>query len=97
MSDDEEEAQAAQQQRLTRQLTALQGSIGDLSNYAADCTEDNLPTTAQIEARHQLLDEIIKQATQTLLKLEGVTGTSQRRAPLMQTYTNIKAELIRLT
>lgn len=56
-----------------------------------------MPSSTELEARHELLNEILRQATSILLRLESVKGTSQRRALLMNMYVKIKTELIRCT
>lgn len=82
---------------LVRQLTAMEGSLKDMEAYVKSVTDQNLPSSSELEARDQMLNEVWRQATSVLLKLEGVKGVSQRRAPLMQIFVNVKAELIRLT
>lgn len=83
---------------LLRQLTAMEGALRDLSEYAMqEVDADDLPSSGDLEARHQVLDDIWRQATMILIKLEGLGEANQRRRPLMQTYISAKAELIRLT
>lgn len=81
---------------LTRQLTAIEGSLKDLETFTAGVDGRNLPSSSELEARDQLLNEVWQQASAVLLKLEGITGTSQRRAPMMQIFIKVKTEFIRL-
>ena len=80
---------------LTRQLTAVEGSLKEIADFAASITEETLPSSEILEARDLTLDDIWKQASNVLLKLEGLKGSSPRRGPLLRLYIETKASLIR--
>jgi hypothetical protein len=84
-------------QRLSRQLTGLESPITEVKSFAQGVNERNLPSAPEIEAQHIVLDEVWRQASTVLTNLEGLLGSSQRRAPLMRAYTSTKTELIKLT
>lgn len=72
MTDNDEEIAAG----LSRQLTAVEGSIKEIPTFTNLIIGNNMPSSTELEARHELLNEILRQATSILLRLESVKGTS---------------------
>ena len=82
---------------LTRQLTAVEAALKEMADFTASITEETLPSSATLEARHMALGDIWKQASSILLNLEGIKGPSPRRLPLLKTYVGTMADLIRFS
>ena len=82
---------------LTRQLTAVEGALKEMADFTASITEDTLPSSAELEARNMVLNDIWKQASSILLKLEGLKGSNPRRVPLLKSYVGTLSDLIRFS
>ena len=61
---------------LTRQLTAVEGSINDIATYASAVRQEAIPSSSELEARHKVLDQIWQQASNVMLsiRLDGAVN-----------------------
>lgn len=74
------------------QLVALENSMKRLASDAKQL-KDQAHTWVQLKTTIGMLDGLYEQASNVLLRLEGLDGPQQRREPLMAVYLNAKVLL----